>query len=63
VERDPQHPVRAGQPGPVRLALEHAELVAQCDCRASLPLVIPRPDRTGLRARWIAWGGERFRWR
>ena len=22
-------------------------------CRASLPVVIPRPDRTGLRARWI----------
>jgi hypothetical protein len=23
-------------------------------CRASLPLVIPRPDRAGLRARWIS---------
>lgn len=23
-------------------------------CRASLPVVIPRPDRFGLLARWIA---------
>jgi len=27
--------------------------LVKVQCRASLPVVIPRPDRTGLRARWI----------